>query len=126
MMISHRPATRSALVLTFLVTALALPVPLVAGDETRGPDDGVLMIVGGGGKEAAHLFRRFVELAGGPQARIVIVSTALSSQADFDYQNPGVARFAREKLKLPHLTVLHTHDRSVADTREFVEPLRNP
>ena len=120
MMTSHRLPIAASLLLLVLV----FPVSLVAGDDTRGPDDGVLLIVGGGGKESASLFRKFVELAGGSQARIVVVSTALSSRPDFDYQNPGVARFAREKLKLPHLTVLHTHDRAIADTREFVRPLR--
>ncbi|MDP7276788.1 MAG: cyanophycinase [Planctomycetaceae bacterium] len=107
----------------YLLLVLALPGAGWA-DDTEGPNRGTLLIAGGGGKQAARIFRKFVELAGGPNAHIVIVPTALSSDPNYDYANPGVAGFARKTLMLEHLVVLHTHDRRVADSREFVRPIR--
>ncbi|GIS62582.1 MAG: hypothetical protein CM1200mP2_48070 [Planctomycetaceae bacterium] len=118
----HPPPDR---ILLIWVLLLGLTIPgMVAADETEGPDRGTLLIAGGGGKQGAAIFRKFVELAGGNTARIVIVPTAISSDPNYDYQNPGVAKFARDRLKLKHVTVLHTHDRREADTREFVRPLK--
>ena len=118
----HPPPDRLLLIWVLL---LGLTIPgVVAADDTEGPDRGTLLIAGGGGKQGAAIFRKFVELAGGNTARIVIVPTAMSSDPNYDYQNPGVAKFARDRLKLKHVTVLHTHDRREADTREFVRPLK--
>ena len=118
----HPPPDR---ILLIWVLLLGLTIPgVVAADDTEGPDRGTLLIAGGGGKQGATIFRKFVELAGGNTARIVIVPTAISSDPNYDYQNPGVAKFARDRLKLKHVTVLHTHDRREADTREFVRPLK--
>ncbi|MFQ5808357.1 MAG: cyanophycinase [Armatimonadota bacterium] len=94
-----------------------------AADPTTGPPKGTLVVYGGGrGMEA--IFRRFVELAGGQDAKIVIVPTAASSRPDFDYENRGGVRLARETLGLPNVVVLHTQDRKEADTDEFVRPIR--
>ena len=91
----HLPSDRLVLIWVLL---LGLTIPgAVAADDTEGPDRGTLLIAGGGGKQGAAIFRN---------------------------QNPGVAKFARDKLKLKHVTVLHTHDRREADTREFVRPLK--
>ena len=118
----HLPPDRLLLIWVLL---LGLTIPgAIAADDTEGPDRGTLLIAGGGGKQGATIFRKFVELAGGNTARIVIVPTAMSSDPNYDYQNPGVAKFARDRLKLKHVTVLHTHDRREADTREFVRPLK--
>ena len=118
----HPPPDR---ILLIWVLLLGLTIPgVVAADDTEGPDRGTLLIAGGGGKQGAAIFRKFVELAAGNTARIVIVPTAISSDPNYDYQNPGVAKFARDRLKLKHVTVLHTHDRREADTREFVRPLK--
>ena len=118
----HPPPDR---ILLIWVLLLGRTIPgVVAADDTEGPDRGTLLIAGGGGKQGAAIFRKFVELAGGNTARIVIVPTAMSSDPNYDYQNPGVAKFARDRLKLKHVTVLHTHDRREADTREFVRPLK--
>ena len=118
----HPPPDR---ILLIWVLLLGLTIPgVVAADDTEGPDPGTLLIAGGGGKQGAAIFRKFGELAGGNTARIVIVPTAMSSDPNYDYQNPGVAKFARDRLKLKHVTVLHTHDRREADTREFVRPLK--
>jgi cyanophycinase len=81
-------------------------------------------VVYGGGPGVKPIFRRFVELAGGEDAKIVIVPTAASSRPDFDYENGRWVKLARETLGLPNVVVLHTHDRKEADTEEFVRPIR--
>lgn len=59
-----------------------------------GPKNGSLVIMGGGGKDRAFgkVFRKFVELAGGKEAHIVIVPTAASSSPTHDYSNSLSAR----------------------------------
>jgi len=81
--------------------------------------------MGGGGKDRTfeQVFSKFVELAGGKNARIIIVPTAASSDPDFNYFQSGAAQYAKEKLGVADATVLHTHDRAEADTEKFVEPL---
>lgn len=90
-----------------------------------GPEKGALVIMGGGGKDRTfeQVFSKFVKLAGGKNARIVIVTTAASSSPDFDYTRSGAVRYAKERLGVAEATVLHTHDREEADTAEFVAPI---
>ncbi|MFT4690846.1 MAG: cyanophycinase [Limisphaerales bacterium] len=90
----------------------------------HGPGKGTLVIVGG--NEAGNdyvCFREFVRLAGGKNARIVLVPTAVSSSADYDYQNHRMLETARKLMGLTAISVLHTHDRAIADSAEFVKPL---
>lgn len=90
-----------------------------------GPEKGTLIIMGGGGKEFASVFDRFVELAGGEKAKIVIVPTAASSDPKYRYDRSWSARYAKDKLKVASAVVLHTHDRKEADTAEFVKSLKD-
>jgi cyanophycinase len=80
--------------------------------------------MGGGGKEMASVFERFVSLAGGPEARIVIIPTAASSAPGYDYGRSWAVNLAREKMKVAAVSVLHTHERAIADTVEFVKPIK--
>jgi cyanophycinase len=111
----------------------AVPSELTSEAElTLGPKRGTLMIVGGGGgavdqesgqRVSEQLFRQFVKLAGGKNAKLVLVPTAMSSDPDFDYQKGSGLGLAKNKLKMPHVTVVHTHDPKVADTAEFCKPI---
>lgn len=107
-----------SLLLTFQVAAAPPQEPIV------GPKSGSLVIMGGGGKDQTfpEVFAKFVELAGGQKAEIVIVPTAASSDPDFHYQRSWSVQLAR-KMGVSKVTVLHTHDRKKADTEEFIEPL---
>ncbi len=107
------------LCLGFGTTGRAAAMP---DESTTGPPKGTLVIVGGNGKDRL-CFKEFVKLAGGKNARIVIVTTASSSSKDFDYVNHSQVKTARETLGLTLVTALHTHDRAKADTKKFVEPL---
>ena len=98
-------------------TAVAEVAPVV------GPPRGSLVIMGGGGKEIPSVFGSFVALAGGKKARIVIVPTAASSNPAYPYDRSWAARMAKEQFEVEEVTILHTHDRQVAESAEFVAPI---
>jgi cyanophycinase len=85
-----------------------------------GPENGALVIVGGGnvGKE---IINRFIELAGGLDAPIVVIPTAGGS-AEYNENNSGLGMFKTAGVK--NIQILHTNDRKTADTEEFVKPLK--
>ena len=89
--------------------------------QTIGPKNGSLVIVGGAMRSDAIL-DRFIELAGGKDAFIVVIPTA-GGQSDYDHDFYFIERLKARGVKEVHL--LHTRDPKVADTREFVEPLRH-
>ena len=65
--------------------------------------------------------QRFMELAGGPDAPLVVIPTALDG--DLDEQLDTFAEPFRQ-AGFTDVTVLHTRDRRKADSRGFVAPLR--
>ncbi len=113
---------RSAIIFIFLAAAFSF------GQEKTeyGPPNGTLVIVGGNMKDQA-IYDRFIQLAGGPEARFVIVPTAGGNK-----NRDGSVRVYKEedvvapwkKRGLKNVTMLHTHDPKVADTEEFVKNLR--
>ena len=80
-----------------------------------GPANGVLLL-GGGNLQDESIFRRFIDLAGGPDAPIVVIPTAGGGE-DYDAFWPGLAAFRNVGAR--NLQMLHTYDRDVADTEEF-------
>ena len=95
------------------------PSPSVAPPEI-GPARGTLVIVGGGLKSESIL-KRFLDLAGGPEANLVIIPTAGESDDLADYA--GDLRDLAD-AGARHVKVLHTRDRKVADSDAFIAPLR--
>ena len=85
-----------------------------------GPAAGTLMLAGGGVRDPV-IAQRFVELAGGRDARIVVIPTA-GSDSTYGPDFGGLDAF--RALGVANLTVLHTRDRSVAERDDFTEPLR--
>ena len=87
---------------------------------TVGPDSGSLLIVGGALKDE-HIFNRFIELAGGVDAPIVVIPTAGGKQ---NYsQNAGNANTFRA-LGATNVVVVHTNDKTEANSEAFIKPLR--
>lgn len=85
-----------------------------------GPKKGSLVIVGGAMRDEAIL-ERFLDLAGGPDALIVVIPTA-GGDEEYDQDWRGLRQF--RAAGATNLTVLHTKDRDEANTEEFVEPIR--
>jgi cyanophycinase len=104
-----------------LWTAAILLVGLAPGlwAQQVGPARGSLVIVGGAMQDEG-IMRRFIELAGGPGAKIVVIPTA-GAEEDYDDSFPGARRW---RYLGAHVTVLHTRDRKVANSEAFVEPIR--
>lgn len=100
--------------------ALGALVPVTATAQEVGPESGSLVVVGGALQDP-DIIRRFIDLAGGPDAPIVVVPTAGGGE---DY-GPWCSclAFLREQ-GARNLTVLHTTDPAEADTPDFTAPLR--
>ncbi len=67
------------------------------------------------------IVERFLDLAGGPDAPIVVIPTAGGAD-EYDQYWRGLKQF--KEAGATHLTVLHTKDRGVANSDEFVKPIR--
>jgi cyanophycinase len=85
-----------------------------------GPERGSLVIVGGGLRDQA-IVERFLALAGGVNAPIVVIPTAGEDQ-QYDQYCPCLGQLKAAGAR--NLTVLHTRDRAVANTAEFAAPLK--
>src|SRR5258708_444202 len=100
---------------------LRMPVAvLIAGSAwaaSLGPSRGHLVVVGGG-QVGPEIMQRIIDLAGGPEAPMVYIPTALEG----DPKTAPEATFLA-KAGIKHVTVLHTRDPRVADTEAFVAPL---
>lgn len=85
-----------------------------------GPPRGSLVVIGGGLRDGSIL-KRVIDLAGGPDELLVVIPTA-GDDADYDQSYGGLRQLRDAGAK--NLLVLHTRDRTVADSDEFVAPLR--
>jgi len=89
---------------------------------TSGPENGHLIIAGGNLSDPS-VFNLFIQLAGGPQAAIVIIPTA--AEDGFLNEDSAIIRLERRYhgLGFQNITILHTRDKEEANTRAFVEAL---
>lgn len=93
-----------------------------------GPAKGTLVIVGGGGMEGTGIVEKFIQLAGGPDKKFIIVPTAGGNK-----NNDGTVRAYEEsqivgswlKRGLKNVKMLHTHDPKVADTEDFIKDVKD-
>src|SRR5437868_3215015 len=95
---------------------------LTPAAETLGPAapiSGTLFICGGGKVPEAAL-SKFVGLAGGANAEIVVITTA-SETADTDAVDPRLEFWRKTPMAV--LTILHTRSKEIADDPKFCEPL---
>ena len=105
--------------LSILAVMGFLALPALGNAQKVGPARGSLVIVGGAMRDPA-IMQRFIELAGGPQAAIVVIPTAGGGD-DYDQFYGGLSAFRAQGAT--NLTVLHTNDRAKADSPEFVKPI---
>ncbi len=103
--------------------ALLAPSPWLTGEAAAqevGPANGALVIVGGALRDPA-IVERFLDLAGGPEAKIVVIPTAGTADT-YDQSFGGLRDFRDAGAR--NLVLLHTRDRAVADSDEFSSPIR--
>jgi cyanophycinase len=81
-------------------------------------EKGTLMIVGGGGA-GPEIWKRFIELSGGPEALIVVIPTAMEDPLDKESgEEKALKRFGAKNVK-----ALHTRNPKEADDPKFSEIL---
>jgi cyanophycinase len=105
----------------FRLLAAVLSLSLFARAEggSSGPEKGSLL-VHGGGRLSKDAILEFIKLAGGPEGPFIIIPTALEGE---DWGAEYVAKSFLVRAGAKNVSVVHTRDRKVADTAEFVAPL---
>jgi cyanophycinase len=108
--------------LTALSLVAVLVAPAATSAQIHGPARGALVIGGGRGEiPTPAIVDRFIELAGGADALILVVPTS-GNRAEYDESCPCLEPFRKAGAR--NLMILHTNDRDVANSEAFVEPLR--
>ena len=110
----YRPALGALALLPLLWFAPQL------GAQDVGPSNGSLVIVGGAMQDPG-IMERFLDLAGGPDAPIVVIPTA-GGDDEYDQFYQGLNSW--RDVGATNLKVLHTKDRAEADSNEFVKAIR--
>jgi cyanophycinase len=116
-----RAALLAALLLLLLLPAAFAADPAAAVPQlSAGLAAGSLVIVGGGSPLPDTVRDRFLELAGGKNARLVVIPTA-SNKAD----QPQLLKTPQywKAQNVASVVVLHTHSREQANDTAFVKPL---
>ena len=122
-----------AVVALALVTALGAQQPPAtvatgAAAPEYGPPKGTLVIVGGGNLNGSGIAEKFIELAGGPEKKFVIVPTAggnRNRQGELIAYDEARIVAPWVRLGVKHVRMLHTHDPKVADAESFAAVLRD-
>ncbi|MBS0209610.1 MAG: cyanophycinase [Planctomycetes bacterium] len=112
------------------LVALAMWLAPERGDAPQlapGQEAGGTLVICGGGDVPREVEQRFVRLAGGREARLVIIPTAHYEADDIDPLDPHIVSGIQDwkKLGVAEVMFLHTRSREVADDDDFLEPLRN-
>ena len=115
--------TRSKFVarISLLLVFCAVP-PLLAQSGERASTGALVLL--GGGKSPPAVIAKFMELAGAAKGNIIVIPTALEER-DLTPERLAGIRETAHRLFGPSATVLHTRDAAVANSAEFVEPIRH-
>ena len=114
-----RTSVRVAGVLLALLTILTCGRDIAA--QQVGPANGSLVIVGGAMRDRA-IVERFLHLAGGPDAPVVVIPTAAGG-VTYDSSWTGLQPFTTAGAT--RLVVRHTTDRDVSNSEAFVQAIRD-
>ncbi len=115
-----------------VVAALLLVLTGTSGSSQElpeyGPPRGTLVIAGGGGLEGTGIIERFIQLAGGPEKKFVVVPTAGGNRNEDGSVRPYeeksvIASWVKRGVK--RVSMLHTHNPKIADTEAFVKDLKD-
>jgi len=89
-----------------------------ANGQSVGPENGTLIIVGGG-KLSDTILMNFIDAAGGNKAPILVIPTALGLTDYTDKEGDFLRRLGAKNVK-----VWHTYDKLVANTDSFANQIK--
>lgn len=112
---------RGTLAYVAMAAVAASVAATAAGAQAHGPANGYL-VVSGGAERSTEIYDKFIALAGGPDALILVVPT--SGDAD-TYDDSCECLKLLRAAHARNLKILHTRDRTVANSDAFVEPMRH-
>jgi cyanophycinase len=127
---------QTSMVLVFFGTLCGTSIPAQTR-ATTGPGRGTLILDGGGAEgvvrgamrhdtatKRSAVIHKFVQLAGGSGARIVVIPTAWDDEHSTPEKLEQLRVTVQEIMGVDRVTIMHTRDRRQADSPEFVVPLR--
>jgi cyanophycinase len=135
---------RTSIIFIFFATICGIRV-LAQAPATSGPERGTLILDGGGAEgvvrgamlsrladagvndtatKRSAIIHKFVQLAGGSGARIVVIPTAWDDEHSTPEKLEQLRVSVQEIMGVDRVTIMHTRDRRQADSPEFVAPLR--
>lgn len=119
-----------------MAASVILSCAQMSAQRSSGPAKGILIVDGGG--TTALVKDRFMSLAGGAKARIIVIPTGASSlrfgekntilNPDWPRDRPewtAYEEYLKQWFGTENVTVIHTRDREVANSADFVIPLLN-
>jgi cyanophycinase len=121
---------RKRIAATLIATALIAGGAIAGAYQDTpeyGPAKGTLIIVGGGSTDGTGIVEKFIQIAGGPDKKFVVVPTAGGNKNDDgSVRSYDEAQIVGSWLKrgLKNVKMLHTPDPKVADTEAFVKDLK--
>ena len=122
---------RTRIAATLIATALIAGGAIAGAYQDTpeyGPAKGTLIIVGGGSTDGTGIVEKFIQIAGGPDKKFVVVPTAGGNKNDDgSVRSYDEAQIIGSWLKrgLKNVKMLHTPDPKVADTDVFVKELKD-
>jgi len=118
-----RRQLRALLIVTLLVASAQaddFPTPTLA--EVNPAGIGGSLVICGGGKLPDAAVSQFLELAGGDNARLVVIPTASQRADRADLES--YSKIWRDR-GFPTVDAVHTQDRAVANSDDFLTPLKS-
>ncbi|MEM7049033.1 MAG: cyanophycinase [Acidobacteriota bacterium] len=113
---------RFQIALTLAMTLAPWLGPATLQGQSVGPPNGSLVAIGGG-QISPEIYRKFIELAGGRDAPIVYIPSAVGlPEYGPDFAGWALAGF--QAAGATNTRLLHAKDRAEADSEEFVEVIR--
>jgi len=108
-------------IMAFNVSAIT-PIQIKESTTKHGPENGSLIIIGGG-LIPDDVWVKFTELAGGvDKANIVVVTTAAGDSAGIETRTVDLVK---NETKIRKVTLLHTNDLKEANSEKFIAVLKN-
>ena len=104
--------------LILVLGVIACPSISYAADKSQGS-----LVIVGGGEQTDEITDRFVELAGGAEAKLVVIPTASSDETLPEPKASAITERWRAR-GIENTVLLHTRDRDEANRNEFSAPLR--